>query len=209
MTISTYAELKTAVADYLARADLTDYIPDYIRAAEARIAFGGMPPFQSDPLRIRQMEDTTAVAASSSVALPSDLLEIRDVYLNNATVDPIEPTTPYDARRQYSGADSGTPKFYTVEGTNMRLYPAPDTSDTVSVLYYKKLDAVENGSNWLLANYPHVYIYGALLEAAPFLRKDARINMWHGFFKAAVEGLNGTSRAVRWPAGGAVRVDTR
>lgn len=207
MSISTYAELKTAVADYLARSDLTSYVPDFIRGAEARIAYGGADPFPSEPLRIRQMEDSTSIAASSSISLPGDLLGIRDVYINNSRQDPIEPDTPYGARRRYSGSDSGTPKFYFLEGESMYLYPPPDTTDQIRILFYKKLTPVESGTPWLLTNAPHVYVYGALVEAAPFLRKDARIAMWHGMFKAAVAGLNGTSRAARWPSGAAVRVD--
>ena len=35
MSISTYSELKTAVANFLARTDLTDQIPDFIQLAEA------------------------------------------------------------------------------------------------------------------------------------------------------------------------------
>jgi len=36
MAISTYSELKTAVANWLDRSDLTDVIPDFITLAETR-----------------------------------------------------------------------------------------------------------------------------------------------------------------------------
>ena len=38
MSISTYAELKTAIANFLARTDLTDQIPNFIQLAEARLS---------------------------------------------------------------------------------------------------------------------------------------------------------------------------
>ena len=38
MSISTYSELKTAVANFLARTDLTDQIPNFIQLAEARLS---------------------------------------------------------------------------------------------------------------------------------------------------------------------------
>ena len=38
MAITTYSELKTAVANSLARTDLTTQIPDFISLAEARLS---------------------------------------------------------------------------------------------------------------------------------------------------------------------------
>ncbi len=46
MAISTYSDLKTTVANYLARSDLTSQIPDFITFAENRLR---------RDLRIRQM----------------------------------------------------------------------------------------------------------------------------------------------------------
>ena len=37
MALTTYAELQTAVANYLARTDLTSQIPDFIYIAETRL----------------------------------------------------------------------------------------------------------------------------------------------------------------------------
>ena len=205
--ITSYGDLTSAVGTYLARSDLAGFVPDWLQASETRIHYGGEAPFPSEALRIRQMEQSTAVTASAALSLPGDLIEIRDVYMNNTTRTPIEPTTQYDIRRKYSGAATGTPKFYAVQGETLIFGPNPDTTDTVTVNYYARMPAVATGSPWLLANAPTIYVYGALLEAAPFLRKDARIQIWHGLFKAGIEGLNKTSRMARWPAGGAVRVD--
>jgi len=38
VSISTYSELKTAVANFLARTDLDDQIPNFIQLAEARLS---------------------------------------------------------------------------------------------------------------------------------------------------------------------------
>ena len=46
MAFTSYSELKTTIANYLARSDLTTQIPDFIRLAEIRL--------QRD-LRTRQM----------------------------------------------------------------------------------------------------------------------------------------------------------
>lgn len=207
MAINSYADLTSAVGSYLARSDLAGFVPDWIKAAEARIHYGGQAPLESEPLRIRQMEQSTAITASSAITLPGDLLEIRDVFMNNNTRTPVELSTPYAIRRRYAGTETGTPLYYSIEGDTMMFGPAPDTTETVTIKYYAKMAAVSAGTPWLLTNHPTLYIYGALLEAAPFLRKDGRLQVWHGLFKSGIEGLNGTSRAARWPAGSAVRPD--
>ena len=57
MAIATYSDLKSEVAAYLARTDLTSYIPDFITLCDARIFYGSRhPQFPSEPLRIRAME---------------------------------------------------------------------------------------------------------------------------------------------------------
>ena len=77
MSISTYSELKTAVANFLARTDLTDQIPDFIQLAEARL---------SRELESRDQEkraNATLTIGDQYIALPTDLREVREVKLNN------------------------------------------------------------------------------------------------------------------------------
>jgi len=80
MALTDYSSLKTSVASYLARSDLTDQIPDFIRLAEERLA---------RDLRTRKMlvvarADTTA--SDSTVGLPTDFLEMRDMHLRTTPV---------------------------------------------------------------------------------------------------------------------------
>lgn len=59
---------------------------------------------------------------------------------------------------------------------------------------YKDFAALsnQNSSNWILSNYPDVYLYGALLEAAPYLMEDARVGVWGELYAIAVKTLKGT-----------------
>lgn len=71
--ITTYGTLQTAIADYLARSDLSAQTTDYlIPLAEQRIYFGAknpnLPGYDSPPIRVRAMEatyDVTINAANS------------------------------------------------------------------------------------------------------------------------------------------------
>ena len=76
MALSTYSDLKTAIANFLARDDLTSQIPDFIKLAEARM---------SRELSSRTQEkraNATTVAGDGFISLPTDLRSIRNVQLN-------------------------------------------------------------------------------------------------------------------------------
>ena len=69
MSITTYSELQTAVANWLKRSDLTANIPDFIRLAEVRI---------KSLLDLMDLEVTaglTVTQNSDTVALPADFKE--------------------------------------------------------------------------------------------------------------------------------------
>lgn len=209
MAITTNALLETAVANYLARTDLTSYIPDFIVGAETRIAFGSKEPFESEPLRIRAMETVATLTNSAgSCTLPSGFLGLKSIYEDAAQTSQLEQTTPeiFYGQRMGSSYNRG---FYIIEGENI-IVGNGVTSD-VRIVYYKKFDPIATASpvTWLLTNAPHAYVYGALLEAAPFLRNDARLQLWHGMFRSIINTLNSADKRDRWGGSAlAVRSDS-
>ena len=185
MALTTYAELKTSIGDWLNRSDLTSVIPDFISLAEAQI---------ERTLRARQM----IVRANASFdaqygAVPADFLETKSLKLTSTN-----PQTPLsflsidalDAEMtKYTG--SGKPKFFGVVGGQLRIVPTPDATYTTELTYYAKLAKLSNNntSNWLLASSPDIYLYGALLQAAPYLQDDARIQTWATLYERALNDL--------------------
>jgi hypothetical protein len=211
MSITTFAEVKTAIADYLARSDLTAYIPDFIIGAETRIAYGSGAPFECDPLRIRAMETSADVTVTSGTgSLPTGFLQARRLYWSASPKRRLEQTSPEHFYGTWLGSTSASnPSHYVIEGDSIVL--GPSVSGTVKLLYYKKFDPLATASPvpWLLTNAPHVYVYGALLEAAPFIRNDPRLQVWAGLYKSAVEGLNRADQMDRWSGSAlAVKNDT-
>lgn len=185
MALSTYAELRTSIADWLNRSDLSATIPDFISLAEAQI---------ERTLRTRQM----IVRANASLdaqygTVPSDFLEVKSLKLTSTN-----PPTPLsfmsiDALDQQSSSytASGKPKFFGVVGNQLRIQPTPDGTYTAELTYYAKLTKLSNSvtSNWLLASSPDIYLYGALLQAAPYLQDDARIQTWATLYERALNDL--------------------
>ena len=61
--------------------------------------------------------------------------------------------------------------------------------------------ALERTSNWLLALAPDLYLYGALLESAPYIKEDGRIQTWGLGFTAAMNDLNNLGLTSAFNAG--------
>ncbi len=192
MGLSTYAELKASIADYLARSDLTNAIPDFITLCEAK---------HNRNLFCVQMEkrSTASVDTASDepefITLPSDFQTMRRLRLSSIAGKPaLEPMSPVEADqlRFNRGNVSGQPTNYAIIGTEIELVPTPDTAYTLELVYRANLTPLSDAtaSNWLFALAPDAYLYGALMEAAPYLKDDARIPVWAAGLKAAVDDLN-------------------
>jgi len=185
MSFTSYSDLQTTIAGYLARSDLTTQIPDFIRLAETRLR---------RDLRIRQMlksVTTSTVAADSTVELPSDFLEVRDLVINGSPPQPLNYASPSAFSRNTRTWESGKPLDYTVLANDFQLAPVPDAVYTVKMLYFAAPTFLSdtNTSNVFLANTPDVLLYGALLEAEPYLMNDARINTWGTMFDRALASI--------------------
>jgi hypothetical protein len=186
MAFTNYSDLKTTVANYLGRSDLTTQIPDFIRLAETRMA---------RELRTRMMlksATTPMVAADAKVALPTDFLEVRDLYIRGNPRMPVSYLSPSAFTRDARADESGKPFYYTVLAAEFLFAPVPDTAYTLEILYYGKPTVLSdsNTSNVFLANYFDALLYGALAEAEPYLINDARVQMWISMYDRAVNNIN-------------------
>lgn len=186
MSLSTYSDLKTSVANYLGRSDLTSQIPDFITLAELRL---------SRELRIRQMltsASLTVTSNDSTFSIPSDFLAIRDIYLDGTPRIPVTYLSPAAFSREARATDTGEPVFYTMNGTEFELAPIPAKAYTAKVMYYAKPAALsdQNTSNAFLANATDALLYASLLEAEPYLMNDARLQVWGNLYNNAVANLN-------------------
>jgi len=77
MALSTYAELKTSIANWLNRSDLTDEIAnDFIKLVESEY---------NSKFRIRKMltSDTSFTIDSELEALPTGFLQVRDFFITS------------------------------------------------------------------------------------------------------------------------------
>ena len=186
MAYTSYSDLQTSVANYLGRSDLTAVIPDFIRFAETRLA---------RELRTRKMlKSATAsmTAGDARVALPTDFLEVRDLYTQGNPRMPVTYMSPSGFTRDARADESGLPVFYTTLSAEFQFAPIPDTAYVLEILYYAQPTVLSssNSSNVFLANYPDALLYGSLLEAEPYLINDARSQTWGTLYDRAVKNIS-------------------
>jgi hypothetical protein len=191
MSITTYAELQTAVADFINRDDLTAIVPTFITLAEADMA-----------RRVRhwKMEARLVVSYDAQFEdIPADWVETISLYLTDSDgphqLDLISRADMMD-RRFVSADTGGRPSFYSMSGGQFELYPTPDEAYPGELLYIQTIPALADGntSNWLLATAPDAYLYGALVHTAPYLKDDARIQVWAALYQSAIDSLNTASK---------------
>ena len=191
MACTSYSDLKTTIASYLARSDLTSVIPDFIRLAEERLR---------RDLRTREMlvvATATTTAGNSTVGLPTNFLEMRDIHLNTNPIASLSYEAPNAFYASTRTTESGLPKTYTVLASEIQFSPIPDGVYTAQMLYYAKptLLSDSNASNVFLANFPDALLYASLGEAEPYLMNDARLQVWASLYDRAITSISSSDQA--------------
>jgi hypothetical protein len=203
--ISDYASLQSAVIEYLARdqdSTMIARVPSFIQFSEAKF---------NRQLFVRQMEQRSiAVADPTSsdpefIALPSDFQSMRRIRLSSVSGKPcleFKSGTQMDEYRFATANVPAQPRYFTVFGNEIELAPTPDAAYTIEMVYRQAIPPLaSNGTNWLLALAPDLYLYGALLESAPYIKEDARIQTWGLGLTSSLSDLNNLGLTSTFNAG--------
>jgi hypothetical protein len=196
MDLSTYSGLQAAIASYLNRADLAPQVPTFIALAQAQI---------NRKLRVNEMlERRTVTPSGDYIKLPPDWLAHNALAMTSPNRGHLQFVTPSNYERLRAASQPGPTKFYSVIGSNIVLFPAPGSDNQIEITYYAKVPALtdEAPSNWLLDRSPDVYLYGALVQAEPYLMNDERVMLWASAFDKAIGEMQIESEKARFPAGG-------
>lgn len=195
MAINTFDTLKTAATEWLARdqdTTLIARIPDFMTLFEAKI---------NRTLFVPQMEQrsTTLTDTSSTepefISLPSDFQTMRRIRLSSVAGKPplsFLSGTQIDTKRYRRDNVTGQPTHYAIIGSEIELVPTPNENYTIEMVYRKNIPALtaSNTTNWLLTLAPDLYLYGVLLESAPYIKEDGRIQTWASGYSMALTDLN-------------------
>jgi len=193
---TSYANLKTNIADYLARTDLTDKIPMFISLAEKRL---------NRDLRLRQtlQQSTYAMPSGFTVPTPADFLEMQDIHLDANPIIPLTFQTVSQFYRRNGGSNAqGVPVSYTLVADNFVLAPQPTGATTVNMTYYKIPQPMSdtNPTNEYLDVCPDLVLYASLAESAPFLMDDPRLTTWDGLYQTGLASITKSDEQSTFPA---------
>lgn len=201
MALATYTDLQTSVITWLHRtgdADIAAVVPDWIALAEKRI---------NGDLDAR-LQDTvttlTTIASTATVASPIDVVNIRSLTVQASPNIVIDYLSPDQFNQQYAFGDTGTPRMYTVVGANIYLGPTPDAVYSIQCVYKAQVPALSSGSptNWLLTNYPQVYLFATLCTSVMYTRDESTTPVWENLYREAIQSVN----AADWYSGSTMRV---
>lgn len=176
--ITSYATLQTAIADYLARSDLTTFLPNFTQAWEE--------DFLREPLNWASwMEADLSETITGGVAgVPDDYLGLRIAYISGQNSAPLKRISLDQLYQRYPrSSSSGVPCYIARNGANFQFGPIPSDGGSLVGTYYAKPDPIRTTSNFLLTDCPDLCLYGSLLAAEPFLKNDARVALWQAMYE--------------------------
>ena len=193
---TSYANLQTNIADYLARQDLTDKIPMFVSLAEKRL---------NRDLRLRQtlQQSTYSMDSGFTVPTPADFLEMQDIHLDGNPIIPLTFQTVSQFYRRNGGSNAqGQPVNYTLVADQFQLAPQPTGATTVNMTYYKipKVLSDTNPSNEYLDVCPDLLLYASLAESAPFLMDDPRLATWQALYAEGLASITKSDESSTFPA---------
>jgi hypothetical protein len=182
MSISTYAQLKTAVGTWCHRTDLATQIVDFITLAESQIR-------RDVRCRAMQVFDTGTLT-SNILAQPARYLEADSLTVGGTDQEYVTPGQ-YAQLVDWNSTESK----YTNIGTDIYLLNAA-SGDSYSLLYWQGFAAfsADADTNWLLTNAPEIYLSGALQQAGIFLSDDALMAKHAAIYQASVKLFQSSER---------------
>ena len=166
-------ELKTKVADWLDRTDLESQIGDFVELAAQRIYRTAKTPTKERLL--------SGNAPTGTFEIPGSFTAVRWIQANDVTLIAAPASEVYPEL-------AGQPQFYGRVGDNIYFYPRQNTDFVMS---YFVTENYENDTDEpaLLQVAFDAFLYGALVEAAPYLQDDQRLAVWESKYQTAMNTL--------------------
>jgi hypothetical protein len=185
MSITTYAELKTAISGWVHRADLSANLDDFVTAGEKWIM---------RKIRAPEMETALSVAISTTTGLatvPAGFLGLKYAYVDGSPTQPLEVRSPQQIFNRFPTRSSdSTPQWIGYDAGSFLFGPFPDSGYTVKGTYYKRQGPLSSGVYDLFSNNPDLYLYAALAETEPFIKNDKRVPLWIAKRDAIAKDIN-------------------
>jgi hypothetical protein len=184
MALLTYSDLKSSICNWMIdRQDLAVVAADCISLSENDM---------NKILRTRKQHATAEITPVDGVIdLPPDYLAWRSVTALTSPRRPLEAYSQGTFDDLYTTRHSGSPEHFVVDGPKMHILPA--TEAVIELKYYKRVpaltDEIGKDTNWLLSEYPNMYLWGSLKYAAIYIVSPDKASMYGSLFSGALDAL--------------------
>lgn len=197
MSITTHTELKTAVSNWLKRADLSSYLDDLVMAGEKWIM---------RKVRATEMETALSVVLSSGTGtVPTGFLGLKNAYVDGSPTQKLYVMSMSQLLEKYPQRSSnGKPKFIAYDAGTFHFGQFPDSNYTIKGTYYKRQGPLSSGVYDLFTNNPDLFLFAALAEAEPFLKNDKRVALWMAKRDSVANDINSEAQSIAYAGGMAV-----
>ncbi len=191
----TYVGLLASIASWMDRDDLTAVIPDFVTLFESNAN-------TEAAIRTQFNRASTVIPTSAAldyISTPADYLGTDSLILTMAggsfvTLKPYGSASAMYTDYPNAASAKSQPKGFINMTSKIELAPNPDAIYSTRLYYYQKIPAlVTNSTNWLLTNFPQIYLFGSLVAAEAFLGSDPRIETWGSLYDNAVQKLGGAT----------------
>lgn len=184
MALNTRQTLEAAIRDWLNREDqsIINRTPDFITLAETRI-------FKRLRCKSNEVLQTFNNVTIPQIPIPADLAEVKLLIFDDSLLR-------YRSDQRYAARSnteiSGTASYFTRLGDQYIIWPWPDGGDARADLYYYQRQALgtqPKQTTQVLIDSPGLYLFGALLEAAPYLKFPENVPLWQAKYDQTLDEL--------------------
>ena len=195
-----YTTLKSGIADYLHRDNLTAQIPGFIELAESYL-------FRE--LNVKELQTSVAgtTIAGGYGTLPTDFGSVARITVTHSSW-----TTNLDYMAVADVADTVLthPQFYSLENNQIRIIGA-GVGQAYTLFYTPDISPLSASvsTNWILTNASELYLYASCLEAARYVRDAGEIATLSQSVALALESARRFSERRGLPSSGSLRIRPR
>lgn len=182
--MNSFSTIKAELESWLNREGMTavtDKSELFINMAQRRI---------ERDIDLRAMEKVYSFN-TASLALPADYIRTKALSVTHSAnqYTYLQPQSYQFIKSRQSS--TGVPAFYTTVGDNIVLAPTAQQQYDMELVYYAPLATlnISQETNWLTTNVPEILLFGALLEAALFLKDDNRAQVWGSRYEEVKRSL--------------------
>jgi hypothetical protein len=200
-SLASLADLRSAVADWLNRTDLsTERLDEFISLTEVEM----MREVLERSIETVQSGTTDG----NPLAFPTDAGRVSKIVIEGGGWN--RPLS-YVGTAGDESTSSGAAYGFTLEEGEIRLSPTPDAGLSYRIYFTPQIVPLSETvtTNWLLTNHPDVYLWGACAHASIYLKDDAGIARFAPRYENAKQKVSGYEYSKRFPLNGGLRIRTR